>query len=407
MKLSLAILSAALGLASAGTSKKIKTKIGSRKLTADTVPQSSVSATSKVGEKVMSKARRLDDNDEIDYTWVANMSLKFQGCYHTQQWNEDADGDEDVRISTQRLVRFRLCPSDTCSMESAAGCSEGYGDYIIGMDDYLAAYFEAVQQDQEYSCEYEKEYGDCICDGENADDGFDEEICEYDCYMAKGMEYCVDNNPYNDDEEEEEEEWELEEMAECRNYEFDNNDNRRLEEEEEVEYFVGAYCSENGGNIYLGLFTEETCSQFADEYGGRETFAAMSYGKSLPYSDSTMIGTECMSCKEPQDANDDNNGDDDQDADEVKEGCEQLYEAAGKCEGGLSGTVAYPNNYACNFMQGIKIVRKNGAIVRGAGTQNTTASVFIGLFACSFVLFGGYVYYLKTKLDRAKINLSE
>ena len=33
--------------------------------------------------------------------------------------------------------------------------------------------------------------------------------------------------------------------------------------------------------------------------------------------------------------------------------------------------------------------------------------VFIGLFACSFVLLGGYVYYLKTKLDRAKINLSE
>jgi len=406
MKLSLAILSATIGLASAGTSKKIKTKIGSRKLTADTVPQSSVSATSKIGEKVMSKARRLDDNEEIDYTWVANMSLKFQGCYHTQQWNEEADGDEDVRISTQRLVRFRLCPTDTCSMESAGGCSEGYGDYIIGMDDYLAAYFEAVQQDQEYSCEYEKEYGDCICDGENQGDDFDEEICEYDCYMGKGMEYCVDGNPYNDDEEEEEEEWELQEMAECRNYEFENNDNRRLEEEEEVEYFVGAYCSENGGNIYLGLFTEETCSQFADEYGGRETFAALSYGKSLPYSDSTMIGTECMSCKEPQDANDNNNNDN-QDADEVKEGCEQLYEAAGKCEGGLSGTVAYPNNYACNFMQGIKIVRKNGAIVRGAGTQNTTASVFIGLFACSFVLFGGYVYYLKTKLDRAKINLSE
>jgi len=407
MKLSLIVLSAVLGAASAAKSKQIKTKIGKRKLAA-AAPSSSISATSKVGAAVMSKARRLDDNEEIDYTWVANMSLKFQGCYHTQQWNEEADGEEDVRISTQRLVRFRLCPTDTCSMESAAGCSEGYGDYIIGMEEYLEAYFEAVQQDQEYSCEYEKEYGDCICDGENADDGFDEEICEYDCYMAKGMEYCVDNNPYNDDEEEEEEEWELQEMAECREYEFENQDNRKLEEEEEVEYFVGAYCSENGGNIYLGLFTEDTCSQFADEYGGRETFAALSYGKSLPYSDSTMIGTECMSCMEPKDA-DDNNDNDEEDADEVKEGCEQLYEAAGKCEAGLSssGMVAYPNNYACNFMQGIKIVRKNGAVVRGAGTQNTTASVFIGLFACSFVLLGGYVYYLKTKLDRAKINLSE
>mmetsp|Transcript_22638 Transcript_22638/g.37115 ORF Transcript_22638/g.37115 Transcript_22638/m.37115 type:complete len:394 (-) Transcript_22638:194-1375(-) len=393
MKLSLAVLVSALGMSAAK----------------EVTPKASISANSKIGAKVLSKARRLeqDENEEIDFTWVANMSLKFQGCYHTQSWNDEADGEEDIRISTQRLVRFRLCPSDTCSMESAAGCTSGYGDYIIGMEDYLEAYFEAIQQDQEYNCEYEKEYGDCQCDGENQGDDFDEEICEYDCYMAKGMEYCVDNNPYAEEgEEEEEEEWELREMAECREYNFENNNNNRKLEEEDDQYFVGAYCSENGGKIYLGLFTEETCSQFADDYGGRETFAALSYGKSLPYSDSTMIGTECMSCKEPADA-DQNNDNDNEDEDEVKESCEQLYEMAGKCEAGLSGTVQYPNNYACNFMQGIKIVRKNGAIVRGAGAQNTTASVFIGLFALSFVLLGGYVYYLKTKLDRAKINLSE
>ena len=76
----------------------------------------------------MSKARRLDENKEVDFTWVANMSLKFQGCYHTQQWNDETNGDEDVRISTQRLVR-------------------------IGLEEYLKAYFESVQQDQEYSCE--------------------------------------------------------------------------------------------------------------------------------------------------------------------------------------------------------------------------------------------------------------
>ena len=394
MMLILALLTTAAGLTAA------------KKATKKNAPKSSIAATSKIGTRLMSKARRLENaNEEIDYTWVADMSLKFQGCYHTQQWNGEADGDEDVRISTQRLVRFRLCPTSECSMESAAGCSEGYGDYLIGMEEYLEAYFEAVEQDQEYNCEYEKEYGDCLCEN-NGDDGFDEEICEYDCYMSKGMEYCVDRNPYNDDDEEEEK-WELREMAECRNYEFENNNNRRLEQEE-VEYYVGAYCSENGGNIYLGLFTEDTCSQFADEYGGRETFASLTYGKALPYSDSTMVGTECMSCKEPADA--DENGDgDNEDGDQVKESCEQLYEAAGKCEAGLaaSGTVAYPNNYACNFMQGIKIVRKNGSVVRGAGTQNTTASIFIGVLACSFVLLGGYVYYLKTKLDRSKINISE
>jgi len=392
MKLTLALLTTGAGLA---TAKKASKTI---------VPKSSIAATSKIGAKVMSKARRLenDENEEIDYTWVADMSLKFQGCYHTQQWNGEADGDEDVRISTQRLVRFRLCPTSECSMESAGGCSSGYGDYLIGMEEYLEAYFESVEQDQEYNCEYEKEYGDCLCE-DNGDDGFDEEICEYDCYMSKGMEYCVDRNPYNDDEEEEEQEMELREMAECRELEIEDNGNRRLDEEE-VQYFVGAYCSDSGASIHLGVFTEETCSQFADEYGGRATYEQLTYGKTLPYSESTMIGSECMSCKESADA-DQNNDNDEQDADEVKESCEQLYEASGKCEAGLSSYIQNPNNNGCNFMEGIKIVRKNGVVVRGPGSKNTTASVFIGLFAASFVLLGGYAYYLKTKLDRAKVNL--
>ncbi|EJK44736.1 hypothetical protein THAOC_36703 [Thalassiosira oceanica] len=267
------------------------------------------------------------------------------------------------------------------------------------MDEYLEAYFEAVEQDQEYNCEYEKEYGDCNC--ENADD---EEICEYDCYMGKGMEYCVDRNPYAEDGEEEEEQMELREYAQCQNLEIQDNNGRRKLDQEEVEYFMGAYCSENGGGIFLGVFTDDTCSQFADEYGGRETYAALTYGKTLPYGESTMIGTECMSCREPQDA-DQNNENDQADEDAVKESCEQLYEMSGKCEYGLS--IDNPNIAGCNFMEGIKIVRKNGTIISGAAGQNITASVFIGLFAASFVLLGGYAYYLKTKLDRAKINLSE
>jgi len=368
-------------------------------------PSASISATSKVGSKLIAGARRLEDaNEEIDFTWVANMSLKFQGCYHNQQFNEEADGEDDVMISTQRLVRFRLCPSSSCSMESAAGCDSGYGDYVIGMDQYLEAYFEAVQQDQEYNCEVEvQEGGDCECDGENQGDDFDEEICQYDCYMGKGMEYCVDRNPYNDDEQEDEEKEELQEMAECRELEIQDDNQRRKLEAEEVQYFIGAYCSDSGSAIHLGLFTEETCSQFADDYSGKTTYMSL-MGSSMPYSETTMIGTECMSCKEPQDA-DQNNDNDNQDADEVKEGCEQLYEASGKCESGLSGVAQYPNTAACNFMEGIKIVRKNGVVVSGPGTVNTTASVLIGIFAASFILLGGYAYYLKTKLDRAKVNL--
>jgi hypothetical protein len=370
-------------------------------LIGSTAATGSISATSNIGQNILSKARRLEEN-QVDYTWVANMSLKFQGCYHTQQWNDEANGEDDLRISTAKLVRFRLCPTSSCSISDAGGCSAGYGDYIIDMETYLAAYLEAVQQDQEYNCKYEEQYGDCACDKDGQGDDFNEEICRYECYMGKGMEYCIDKNPY-EEEGQKKQDWNIREYAECKQYKFQNNNNNR-ELEEQAKYYVGAYCSENGGKIFLGLFTDDTCSQFADSYGGAETFNTLSYGTSLPYSETTMIGTECMSCKETQNANN-NNANDAEDADNVKESCEQLYQIAGKCEANLGSSS--PNNNACNFMEGVKIVRKNGAIVRGAATKNTSASIFIGLFACSFVLLGGYVYYLKTKLDRAKINLSE
>jgi hypothetical protein len=400
MKLSIAILSAALGFSAA----------------VEVTPRAEISASSRIGQSVLSKARRVEeqnDNEEISYTWVANMSLKFQGCYHTQTWNGEANGDEDVKISTQRLVRFRLCPSGSCTMENPSGCKEGYGDYIIGMEDYLQAYSQAVQQDQEYSCQYEKNYGDCVCDGENQGDDFNRDYCEYDCYMGKGMEYCVDRNPYeenngNNNKNNQNQQQNMQELAECRQLEINNNNQRKLEDAQAV-YYLGAYCSETGGSIHLGLFTEDTCSQFADSNNGATTYASLT-GSSLPYSDTTMIGTECLSCKEPKEVNkngeNQNNENDQEDADQVKEVCEQLYANSGKCEANLSSsTVKYPNTNGCNFMEGVKIYRKNGSIIQKKSSVNTTASIFIGLFACSFVLLGGYAYYLKTKLDRAKVNL--
>ena len=64
-----------------------------------------------------------------------------------------------------------------------------------------------------------------------------------------------------------------------------------------------------------------------------------------------------------------------------------------------------PNDSACNYMEGIKIVRKDGMVVTADAYK--TAAVFIGVFVVGFILLSAYVYYLKTKLDRASINLSD
>jgi len=129
-------------------------------------------------------------------------------------------------------------------------------------------------------------------------------------------------------------------------------------------------------------------------------------GTNLPYGQKNVIDMDCMSCKEPQENN--NDGNDAEDEDDVTEVCEAVYTTAGKCEANLPyGTVYQPNNNACNYMEGIKIVRKDGTVITAEAKANKTASVFIGVFVVAFVLLSAYVYYLKTKLDRASINLSE
>lgn len=276
------------------------------------------------------------------------------------------------------------------------------------MNTYLESYFEAVEQYNEYKCEYISEMI-CDCDDDDGkDDAFDADFCEYDCYVANGVaDICAENNPYNDDEQEDEEAFELREYMECANWEApeaddENRKQRQLEEEEEVEYFMGPYCAEQGGAIFLGLFTDDTCTTFADDYGGKETYYSLA-GEQMPYASESVVGMECVSCKEPEDYNEDGNDNEDEDA--VVEMCEELYQAAGKCEQNLG--IDDPNNNACNYMEGIKIVRKNGVVEAKSSTANKTASVFIGLFVVAFVLLAAYVYYLRTKLDRASINLSE
>ena len=73
--------------------------------------KASISASSPAGQRLLSEARLLnnDENAEVDYTWVANMSIKYQGCYHT-------------RCGTPRRTRTRTLrspPSVLCDSASA------------------------------------------------------------------------------------------------------------------------------------------------------------------------------------------------------------------------------------------------------------------------------------------------
>lgn len=353
-----------------------------------------IKADSKMGQALLSQARLVkEEENQIDITWAKDYSLKFQGCHSVAQWNADVDDKNDVRIETKRLIRFRLCPTSSCSASDAGGCKSGYGDYIIDMNTYLQAYYDASTAVNEYKCAEIAANCDCS-NAENAD------YCAYDCYVAKNMaDICADRNPY-EEEGGNNEKFKLEEYVACGRWE---NKRRQLNDNNN-KFYIGPYCAEQGGAIFLGLFTDDSCTTFADEYGGTETYLATT-GVALPYSAQSIVGMECISCTEPTEYNVD--GDDAADEDVVSENCEKVYSIAGKCESDLAAVSSSPNNNGCSYIEGIKIVRKNGTVESKSSAASKTASVFIGLFVVAFVLLAAYVYYLRTKLDRASINLSE
>jgi len=378
---------------------------------------SEISASSHLGRSILSQARRLDGNDdeEDEYTWIAGYSLKFQGCHHAASYNGDADDEDDVKVVTSKLAHFRLCPANSCEGWLGGGCSSNYGDYVVDLATFAEAYVEGQQRAEEYTCQMYM-YENCDCqETDDKDDGFDREYCEYDCYNdSKKMKGCVDRNPYDDDEEDDRERrFEAQRYVECEEWELpetddDGNQNNGDDDAEEVQYYIGPYCSANGGAVYLGMYTDDTCTNFADDNKGMDTYKALSYGnEELPYSTTSLVTSDCVTCIEQEDPNRRDEEDDDgaEQGPEVSDQCGSLYEGAGKCESSInlstSGKTSDANNAACSYINGIQFTKLNG-VVDTSSRASGAATLFLVFFAAVFAGLAGVVYNLKKKIESAK-----
>lgn len=283
---------------------------------------------------------------------------------------------------------------------------------MVGLDTFVNAYFEYQQRSDEYECElYLQNNCDCEDDGNQGDD-FNAEMCEYDCFVNAGMaDRCVDNNPYNDDQEQQEEGFDVERYMECAEWEYNNGGRQRRMEDAAAEdgegegsgFFIGPYCSEQGGAIYLGGFLDEGCTEFADKKQGAATFESLS-GMELPFATENIIRTQsCLSCQ--NNANWEGNGEENgQQQDDVADLCQEVYSSAGKCEQNLaSGTVEEPNNSACAYIDGIQSVRQDGIAKAKSGSAGTT--FFIALLILATMGLGFYVYYLRRRLAIREENI--
>lgn len=343
-------------------------------------------------------ARALANNNNVDYSFLGDYSLKFQGCHHVQQWNEQAnnnnnnqqqqqDQSSSVRIVTKRLARFRLCPSDSCSNDRSTGCTSKFGDYVVDLSSFVESYLQVMESEKQSQCAATQSDCEGICDGND-----DQDTCMATCYEEYGMTDCVDdgndaNNNFNPAN-----------FAYCAQVDLGNVMDDAVDDAvagADKQYFVGPYCADQGGDVKLGVFTDDSCTTFAQK--GEQAFYK-SRGFMLPYSDTSLVTTRCLGCQDYQtdDANAANNN-------AGEQGCAAMYSVAGKCETRMD--LDYPNESSCSYIEGIKIVRQDGVIRTSTVKKSKAAAVAIGLFLTTAVLLAAYVYYLRTKLARAQINL--
>jgi len=378
-------------------------------------------SNSASGRNLLSKARRLDggnngDDGEYDTTWMQNYSLKFQGCRTALSYNDDADGDDDVKVATTKLAHFRLCASDSCTSWNGGGCNSGYGDYVVDLAEFAEAFVQGQRQKEEYECQMFM-FNNCDCnENDDKDDGFNREYCEYDCYAknSKMASKCIDRNPYEEEQEGQEEQrrFEAERYVGCQELEIENNGddgNAQVDYDEDgnaITYYVGSTCSDKGDAVYLAVYTDDTCTIQADT----SVYKKLT-GTALPYSASSknsLITTDCVSCVEQEDPNRkaeaEANGEYYYEELKISDACTEMYEAAGKCETNLAATSKYTEAItdACSYIAGIKISRSNGVLDKSMAKGSKVATAFIVIFGVAFVGLAGFVYTLHKKIMDAK-----
>ena len=338
------------------------------------ISASALSASSPAGNRLLSKARRLNNNDDsYDFTWVTDYSIKFDSCHTTLTFRADGSGDGEDASPTEveRLVMFRLCPSNKCS-----SCKGG-AIYLVEMREFVESYLESKMTQKEYNCDKVKD--NCSCDDDDAIN--DDDVCLSKCYAAAGLDYCEDADDDNA--------FDVDEYLECQNAAGDNKN-----DDGSYSLYVGPYCSSNGKSIHLGTFSDRQCSK---------SVAASNYkaltGIDLPYTSTSIVSHECISCKEPSDYNN-NNANDQSDSDTVSEFCEDVYERSAKCESSLH--IAAPVTSGCDYIH--KILPR---LESAASGKSRAAVWWAWIFFVTTLIACGVAFLLYRKLQRKDgINLA-
>jgi hypothetical protein len=287
-----------------------------------------------------------------------------------------------------------------CAAESCASNCKG-AEYVVAAGEFANSYLTYKMNAQEQTCalaqekcEYDCEYGKVYNDNGGSYYWQDNANCLNACYKNKGFDYCIDDG----------DDFDALDYLECKQIKNNGNNNNN-NNGNDVAYYVGPKCANSGSEIHLQLYTDATCTTEADN----SIYTSMNYyGKSLPYSSSSLISNDCLSCKEQNDNDGNQNYYDANDADQLSEVCERIYEEAGHCESNLEGIVSYPKVDSCTFIQSTlpslsKALNGNSSSRRNksGGGGGKAAVFFAWFFAISTCGLAYYVYFLIKKIKNA------
>lgn len=367
--------------------------------------------------------RRLEEEDAEEYEVdISGYSLKFEQCQFVKAYDDElAKEDSDTILATRRFVIFRLCPTGSCD-----SCSYNFGEYIVDLEEYLEATVDYQKEMQEEMCNACQECNNWEDNEENEDEGDDEgrrrrlqnynvdcDSCYDECMKIENME----DNGYID----------ATEFLECQMVYDPEDDGKGA-------LYAGPMCASSGSKIKIGLFTDEECN-VPDSDKDVDDYLMDGDGVSMKLSHAllkTVYSSECISCLMPEEEDENENDDganeeEEEKEPEVLEMCEQLYDAAAKCEktngfdDGYANYDGYENQLAqegvvCDFVESLKAgsydetgeIVVNGANSSIGGGAETTGGQ---KFALTFFILGtaglaGYAAMLHSKLTKSATGLA-
>jgi len=312
----------------------------------------------------------------VDYSFLSKFSLKFEGCYNVPQFFPYGQGQNNKNQNNnnnnnnkrvlgggggdnaqnraglyyQPVITYKLCSGNAGTLKNTCSGPQ----YATDLGSFVNAYTEAKMSQDSFKCEELREQADASGCTNDADT---QTTCEQAYFNRTGNSHCIQSDL--------EVNFNVQKYLYCQKYNQYNG----------VNYYIGPMCSSDGQSVYLGLFTDQYCSQL-DTTG---VFYSQN-GYPLPFSTKSLVSGTFYSCVDKYYA--------------LNNMCTNLYPLSAKCE--TTKDISYPTTSGCNYVKKVDSLQSSYVAQKSSGGGGA-AKAFAWIFFFTTVALAAYLYMLMKK----------